>query len=171
MQQSIFKQLTSSSCKKSKQFIVDSFSYHPMRGEREKSILLQTLSDASLGNTIVTKVTDSTKNITGTLGLIALSVGKLELDKKSFPSVIIDYLFVDYKHRNKVYEHLEEKVSTSLLYYAIQTAEEIARLAGVRYLILRPDGGKEHKSLISFYESMEFRYMTEKHEWMYLKLT
>ncbi|WP_372999009.1 hypothetical protein [Sulfurimonas sp.] len=132
---------------------------------------MQTLSDASLGNTLVTKVTDSTKSIKGTLGLVALSVGKLELDEKSFPSVIIDYLFVDYEHRNKIYEHLEEKVSTSLLYYAIQTAEEIARLAGVRYLILRPDGGKEHESLISFYQSMHFKYMTDKHEWMYLKLT
>ncbi|WP_294965090.1 hypothetical protein [Sulfurimonas sp.] len=171
MLKSTFKQLSSSSCQKSKQMIADSFSYHPTRGQREKAILMQTLSDASLGNTLITKVTDSTKSITGTLGLVALSVGKLELEDKSFPSVIVDYLFVDYEHRNKIYEHLEEKVSTSLLYYAIQIAEEIARLAGVRYLILRPDGGKENKKLVAFYESMEFRYMTDKHEWMYLKLT
>ncbi len=46
-----------------------------------------------------------------------------------------------------------------------------SKLAGVRYLILRPDGGKEHQNLVSFYESMEFKYMTDKHEWMYLKLT
>ena len=166
----IFKQLSTSSCDKSKQMIVDSFSYHPKRGDREKAILLQTLSDASLGNTRVTKVTDSTKSIKGTLGLISLSVGELELNNKSLPAVIIDYLFVDNKHRNKVYENLGEKVSTLLLYYAIQTAEEISQLAGARYLILRPDGGKEHKNLVAFYESMKFRYMTDKHEWMYLKL-
>ncbi len=151
--------------------IIDSFSYHPVRTNREKAILLQTLSDASLDNTIVTKITNSTNKLNGTLGLVALSVGKLELDNKSFPAVIVDYLFVDNEHRNKIYKHLEEKISTLLLYYAIQTAKEISQLAGTRYLILRPDGGKEHKSLIAFYESMSFRYMTDKHEWMYLKLT
>jgi len=166
----IFKLLTASSCKKSKKMIVDSFSYHPDRGDKEKAILLQTLCDASLENTRVTKITDSSKKIKGTLGLVALSVGKLELNDKSLPAVIIDYLFVDNKHRNEVYEHIGEKVSTLLLYYAIQTAQEISQLAGARYLILRPDGGKEHKSLVAFYESMNFRYMTDKHEWMYLKL-
>jgi hypothetical protein len=150
--------------------IVDSFSYHPKRGDREKAILLQTLTDASLDNTVITKIVDSTNEINGTLGLVALSVGKLELDDTSFPAVIIDYLFVDYEHRTKVYEHFEEKISTLLLYYAIQTAQEVSKLAGTRYLILRPDGGKEHKNLVTFYESMNFRYMTKKHEWMYLKL-
>ena len=165
-----YKQLSSSSCKKSKQMIADSFSYHPLRGDREKAILLQTLSDASLDNTVVTKILDSTNTIDGTLGLVALSVGKLELEEKSFPAIIIDYLFVDNKHRAKVYEHLEEKISTLLLYYAIQTAQNVSKLAGARYLILRPDGGKEHQSLVAFYESMNFKYMTNKHEWMFLKL-
>ncbi|MCF6310558.1 MAG: hypothetical protein L3J19_08840 [Sulfurimonas sp.] len=58
-----------------------------------------------------------------------------------------------------------------LLYYAIQRAIEISQTVGIRYLILRPDGGKENKKLVTFYEAMEFRYMTNKYEWMYLKLT
>ena len=166
-----FKQLSSSSCKKSKKIIIDSFEFHPTRGNREKAILSQIFTDASLGNTQITSITDTTKTLNGSLGLVALSVGELELDDRTFPSVIIDYLFVDYKHRNRIHKHLGEKVSKMLLIYAIQTAMEISKLAGVRYLILRPDGGKEHQNLVSFYESMEFKYMTDKHEWMYLKLT
>ncbi len=166
-----FKQLSSSSCKKSKKIIIDSFEFHPTRGNREKAILSQIFTDASLGNTQITSITDTTKTLSGSLGLVALSVGELELDDRTFPSVIIDYLFVDYKHRNRIHKHLGEKVSKMLLIYAIQTAMEISKLAGVRYLILRPDGGKEHQNLVSFYESMEFKYMTDKHEWMYLKLT
>lgn len=166
-----FKQFSSSTCKKSKRLIIDSFEFHPIRGEREKAILSQIFSDAALGNTLIAGIADSTKTIKGYLGLIALSVGELELDDKTFPSVIIDYLFVDNRHRNLIYEHLGDKVSKMLLVYAIQAAVEISKLAGVRYLILRPDGGKEHKNLVSFYESMKFRYMTDKHEWMYLKLT
>ena len=166
-----FKQLSSSSCKKSKKIILDSFKFHPTRGNREKAILSQIFTDASLGNTQITSITDTTKTLSGSLGLVALSVGELELDDRTFPSVIIDYLFVDYKHRNRIHKHLGEKVSKMLLIYAIQTAMEISKLAGVRYLILRPDGGKEHQNLVSFYESMEFKYMTDKHEWMYLKLT
>ena len=149
-----FKQLSSSSCKKSKKIIIDSFEFHPTRGNREKAILSQIFTDASLGNTQITSITDTTKTLSGSLGLVALSVGELELDDRTFPSVIIDYLFVDYKHRNRIHKHLGEKVSKMLLIYAIQTAMEISKLAGVRYLILRPDGGKEHQNLVSFYESM-----------------
>ena len=149
-----FKQLSSSSCKKSKKIILDSFKFHPTRGNREKAILSQIFTDASLGNTQITSITDTTKTLNGSLGLVALSVGELELDDRTFPSVIIDYLFVDYKHRNRIHKHLGEKVSKMLLIYAIQTAMEISKLAGVRYLILRPDGGKEHQNLVSFYESM-----------------
>jgi hypothetical protein len=102
--------------------------------------------------------------------LIALSNGSLELDGKALPAVIIDYIFVSYVNRGKDNKS-DVKISEMLLYYAIQRAIEISKIVGVRYLILRPDGGKENEKLVSFYESMEFRYMTDKHEWMYLKLT
>ena len=52
-----------------------------------------------------------------------------------------------------------------LLYYAIQRAIEISKIVGVRYLILRPDGGKENEKL----KSMEFCYMIDRYEWMYPK--
>ncbi len=165
-----FKQLSSASCKKSKNIIIDSFSYHPQRGNREKEILAQTFTDAYLGNTKITLISDERKDRDKQVGLIALSNGSLELNGKALPSVIIDYIFVDYANRGKD-EEADVKVSEMLLYYAIQRAIEISNIVGVRYLILRPDGGKKNEKLVSFYESMEFRYMTTKHEWMYLKLT
>lgn len=149
---------------------MDSFEYHPQRGIREKEILSQTFIDASLGNTKITIINDENKTIKGKLGLIALSNGSLELDDKILPAIIIDFIFVDYRFRGD-YKNFETKVSQMLLYYAIQKAIEISKTVGIRYLILRPDGGKDNKQLVAFYESMEFRYMTDKHEWMYLKLT
>jgi hypothetical protein len=56
-----FKQLSSSSSKKSKKIIIDSFEFHPTRGNREKAILSQIFTDASLGNTQITSITDTTK--------------------------------------------------------------------------------------------------------------
>ncbi len=165
-----FKQLSSSSCKKSKNIIIESFKFHSQRGIREKEILTQTFIDASLGNTKITIISDDNKIIKGKLGLIALSNGSLELENKKLPAIIIDFIFVDNRYRSDTL-NADIKVSQMLLYYAIQKVIEISQTVGIRYLILRPDGGKENKKLVSFYESMEFRYMTDKHEWMYLKLT
>ena len=97
-----FKQLSSSSCKKSKKLIIDSFEFHPERNEREKAILSQTFIDAGLNNTQITMVMDTAKTMRGPLGLVALSVGKIDLDDKAFPAIIIDYLFVDYQHLNPI---------------------------------------------------------------------
>ena len=65
-----FKQLSSSSCKKSKNIILEAFEYHEKRGKREKEILSQTFIDASLSNTKITVVTDENKTFKGKLGLI-----------------------------------------------------------------------------------------------------
>lgn len=166
-----FQTLSSQSCKKSKNTIVDSFTYHPERGKREKAILEQILRDGANSNTKITVISDSTGAIKSKLGLVALSAAELELDKKKFPALSIDFLFVDNQHRSVVYEYLNVQVSHMLLFYAIQEAISIAERIGLRYLILRPDGGKESENLVKFYKSMRFKYMTEKHEWMYLKLT
>lgn len=165
-----FQTLSSNSCKKSKNTIVDNFTYHPERGNREKAILEQILRDGANSNTKITVISDSTKNIKGKLGLVALSAAELELGKDRFPALRIDFIFVDNRHRSIIHNHLNVQVSHMLLFYAIREATDIAKRIGVRYLILRPDGGKESKSLVKFYKSMRFKYMTEKHEWMYLKL-
>ena len=164
------KPLSPQACDRSQSHILDSFDYHNVRGVREKAILNQTLTDGKNGNTKIFCLTDSTGEITGKLGIVALSVGRLELDDKPFPIVRIDYLFVDNKHRKEVYPHLGDKASRILLIYAIQSAVRIAEIAGVRYLMLSPDGGREHTNLITFYESMKFKYLSPHHDWMCLKL-
>lgn len=166
----LFKRLTAKSCKKSSKAIIDSYLFHTERGSREKAILSKTFSDASVGNTIITEIRDSSKKCKGSLGLVSLSAGKIKLDKVDFPVIVIDFLFVDNRHRNIVHDHLGKKVSEMLLYYAIQTALKISQEVGVRYLILHPDGGEKSKNLVKFYESIEFKYMTPNHEWMFLKL-
>lgn len=109
-----FKQLSSLSCKKSKNIILDSFNYHPSRGIREKEILVQTFIDAYLGNTKITLIGDERKDKNNKVGLIALSNGSLELDSKALPAVIIDYIFVDYFNRGK-----ENKADVSIYLYLI----------------------------------------------------
>ena len=148
---------------------MDSFEYHEKRGIREREILSQTFRDASLGNTKITTIHDDSKTTDSRIGLIALSNGSLDLEDKILPAIIIDFIFVDSKYRG-INIDSETKVSQMLLYYSIQRAIEISQVVGIRYLILRPDGGKDNEKLVSFYESMEFKYMTHKHEWMYLKL-
>lgn len=105
----------------------------------------KTFSDASVGNTIITDIRDSSKKYKGSLGLVSLSAGKITLDKVDFPVIVIDFLFVDHRHRNIIQDHLGIKVSEMLLYYAIQTALKVSKEIGVRYLILHPDGGKKVK--------------------------
>jgi len=166
-----FKTLSPESCKKSQQHIIDSFEYHEERGDREKAILAQTLSDAALRITRIAVITDTTKTITGKLGIVALSTSEIELEGAVYPCLRIDYLFVDIRYRRDILGHFNLKVSEMLLSYAIRQALEISKIAGLRYLVLRPDGGREHQNLIDFYESMNFRYMTPKHEWMLLKLS
>ncbi len=171
MEHSLFKTLPPESCKKSSSHIIDSFEYHEDRGAKEKAILNTTFSDASLNITKITVITDITKTTMGKLGLVALSTSEVELDDKIFPCLRIDYLFVDSRYRKNIIKPFNMKVSEMLLYFAIKQALEISQVVGLRYLALRPDGGREHESLVDFYESMNFKYMTAKHEWMLLKLS
>jgi len=166
-----FRQLSSFACKKSENPLIDSTYFHPVRGERETALLRQILSDGLNNNTLVAAVHGQGAGLSRRLGFIALSVGKLEIDNKSFPAVLIDFLFVDHRYRGKTYGDDAMKLSEALISFAIDSAKQVSELAAVRYLILRPDGGKDNIDLVTFYESMGFEYMTAQHEWMYLKLT
>jgi hypothetical protein len=57
-----------------------------------------------------------------------------------------------------------------LIEYAIIKAQEVKELVGVSYIALYPDGGKDNIKLIDFYKSLGFDFITNKHEWMYIKL-
>jgi len=97
-----------------------------------------------------------------TLGLISLSVSSIG----EFPSLQIDYLFVNRTYRGKSLEILEGlKTSTYLIEFAIEIAKEIQAIAGLRYLVLLPDNSK----LQEVYKSMGFSLLS-KENWLYIKL-
>jgi len=97
-----------------------------------------------------------------TLGFIALSVSSIG----DFPSLQIDYLFVNHTFRGKPLEILDNlKTSTYLIEFAIELAKEIQELAGLRYLVLLPDNNK----LQDVYKDIGFLNLP-KQEWLYIKL-
>lgn len=166
-----FKPLSSEAAKRSSNAIIDRTFFHPERGEREEALLRQILSDAAKNNTLITTVFTQELEKIGHPGVLAMSVGKLTIDGIDYPAIVIDFLFVDYRFRGKKFCDDAMKISEALLYFAISQAKEITKLAAARYLILRPDGGKENTKLVDFYNAMKFEYMNKKHEWMYLKLS
>jgi len=96
------------------------------------------------------------------LGLIALSVSSIG----DFPSLQIDYLFVNHTFRGESLAILDNlKTSTYLIEFSIELAKEIQALAGLRYLVLLPDNDK----LQDIYQSMGFLALP-KQNWLYLKL-
>jgi hypothetical protein len=102
------------------------------------------------------------KDANNTLGFIALSVSSIG----DFPSLQIDYLFVNDAFRGKSLEILDNlKTSIYLIEFAIELAKEIQELAGLRYLVLLPDNNK----LQDVYKNMGFLNLP-KQDWLYIKL-
>jgi len=102
------------------------------------------------------------KSDNDTLGFIALSVSSIG----DFPSLQIDYLFVNHTFRGKVLDILDNlKTSVYLVDFAIEVAQEIQELAGLRYLVLLPDNNK----LQNVYKDMGFVNLP-KQDWLYIKL-
>ena len=98
-----------------------------------------------------------------TLGFIALSVSSIG----DFPSLQIDYLFVNDAFRSKALEILDNlKTSTYLIEFAIELAKEIQEIAGLRYLVLLPDNNK----LQDVYKNIGFLNLP-KQDWLYIKLS
>jgi hypothetical protein len=89
------------------------------------------------------------------IALIALSASSIMIDKRFFPAVNIDLLFVNNSYRNKVLKELNgNKVSSYLVDFAIFNANEVKNRVAVRFLSLFPFN-KEEK-LIRLYEKMGF---------------
>jgi len=97
-----------------------------------------------------------------TLGFIALSVSSIG----DFPSLQIDYLFVNHSFRGQELDILDNlKTSTYLIEFAIEVAKEIQQIAGLRYLVLLPDNDK----LQDIYRNIGFLNLP-KQNWLYIKL-
>ena len=152
-------------------FNVVEFHKDHQRFEREKSLLAQAISYAQNNSTKLYSLRDDSSELKGILGFIALSASEVMINDTKKPIVLIDLLFVNNNYRGNKYPQLDnEKVSAILLEFAIEEFYEVREHIGVSYLVLYPDGGSENEKLVKFYESMKFKFATDKKEWMYIKL-
>ena len=97
------------------------------------------------------------------LGFVSLSATSIG----DFPSLQVDYLFVDNRFRGKPLDMLEgEKTSNYLIEFSIKIAKELQGSIGLRYLVLLP----ENERLEDVYKEMGFSYLPKHKPWMYVKL-
>lgn len=168
-----FTSYNSKKLKLNKRSLINAIEFHPdrNRANREDALLSQAISYAINGNTKLYTLKDTSSTLKGILGIVALSASEVLIDNIKKPIILIDLLFVNNKYRSKKYECLDNsKISTLLLEYAITKAQEVKELVGISYIALYPDGGKDNLRLVDFYKSIGFDFITNKHEWMYIKL-
>jgi len=102
------------------------------------------------------------KNENTTLGLISLSASSID----DFPSLQVDYLFVNNSYRGRKLDILDDtKTSNYLIEFSIEIAKELQKIVGLKYLVLLPDNDK----LKSIYKDMGFKQLN-KQNWMFIKL-
>ena len=102
------------------------------------------------------------KNENTTLGLISLSASSID----DFPSLQVDYLFVNNSYRGRKLDILDDtKTSNYLIEFSIEIAKELQEIVGLKYLVLLPDNDK----LKSIYKDMGFKQLN-KQNWMFIKL-
>ena len=133
-------------------------STHLEQSQRERDFIEDISKRVQKSSTVLYRLSHGEE----TLGFIALSVSSIG----DFPSLQIDYLFVNHTFRGKPLEILDNlKTSTYLIEFAIELAKEIQELAGLRYLVLLPDNNK----LQDIYKDIGFLNLP-KQEWLYIKL-
>ena len=133
-------------------------STHIEQAQRERNFIRDICKRIQKSNTVLYLLKDDND----TLGFIALSVSSIG----DFPSLQIDYIFVNHTFRGKSLNMLDNlKTSTYLIEFAIELAKEIQELAGLRYLVLLPDNNK----LQDVYKNMGFLNLP-KQDWLYIKL-
>jgi hypothetical protein len=133
-------------------------STHIKQAQREKNFIENICKRIQKANTVLYLL----KHNNDLLGFVALSVSSIG----DFPSLQIDYLFVNHTFRGKTLEILDNlKTSTYLIEFSIKLAKEIQEQVGLRYLVLLPDNDK----LEDVYKNIGFLKLP-KQDWLYIKL-
>ena len=126
--------------------------------QREKSFIEDICKRVHKAGTVLYVLKDKET----TLGLISLSASSID----DFPSLQVDYLFVNNPYRGKKLDMLENlKTSNYLIEFAIEIAKELQEIVGLRYVVLLPDNDK----LETMYKDMGFKKLN-KQNWMFIKL-
>lgn len=140
--------------------LLQSFNFHPdlERKTRERGLLEEIIKLVQKNKTKLYLLKSSDE----ILGLIALSASSIE----DFPVIQIDYLFVDYRYRKVYIDEIENTISSYLVLFAMNIAENIKETIGLKYLALYPDAQSE--KLISYYKEMGFSILNKY--WLFIKL-
>ncbi|MGE0738335.1 hypothetical protein [Sulfurimonas sp.] len=140
--------------------LLQSFDFHPdlERTTRERGLLEEIIKLVQKNKTKLYLL----KNNNEILGLIALSASSID----DFPVIQVDYLFVDYRYRKVYIDDIDGTVSSYLLLFAMNVAENIKETIGLKYLALYPDAQSE--KLISHYKEMGFNVLNKY--WLFIKL-
>lgn len=128
------------------------------QSQREKTFIEDICKQIQKSNTVLYVL----KNADEILGLISLSASSID----NFPSLQVDYLFVNNTYRGQSLEVLDDsKASNYLVEFAIETAKEIQKTIGLKYVVLLPDNDR----LRDIYKAMGFKKLN-KQNWMFFKL-
>ena len=136
-----------------------SLSTHADQAQRERDFIEDICKRVQRSSTVLYLLQHGNE----TLGFVALSVSSIG----DFPSLQIDYIFVNNAYRGEALAILDGlKTSTYLIEFAIEVAKEIQEIAGLRYLVLLPDNNK----LQDVYKNIGFLNLP-KQDWLYIKLS
>ncbi len=157
-----FKKYTKGSASTFKSEIIKKleFSSLPKQKNREEDFVksLSTLLKKSQTIVYILKYHD---NI---IGLIALSTNSMG---NGYPCLQIDYIFINASYLAQILPYLDnEKPSRYLIEFATNIALDIKKLAGLKYLALKPDNDKLHH----FYTKDLGFHSLKKTEWLFVKL-
>jgi len=131
----------------------DIYSKNNTQKFREKSLLTETIKDATKNRTVMYELVDLNSHTL--LGVIALSASRLAMK----PALLIDYIFVIEKYRKKRFNDIS--CAEYLMAFAFQKAFEVQDEIGLSNLILYPD--KKNQSLIEYYKlNYDFQELREK---------
>lgn len=124
---------------------------------RENAFIKDICKRVKQSKTVLYVIEDNNDSI----GLVALSTTSFEEQ----PSLQIDYIFVNDKYRGLVMNELDNcKPFRYLVGFAINIANEIKKVVGLRYLLLSPDSDE----LKEKYKQVDFKELND--DWMYFKL-
>ncbi|CAA6817176.1 MAG: Unknown protein [uncultured Sulfurovum sp.] len=131
---------------------------NPEQAQREKPFIEDICKRVQKAGTVLYLL----KHEEETLGFIALSASSID----DFPSLQVDYLFVNNPYRGVELDFLDNtKTSNYLVEFAIEIATELQENVGLRYLVLLPDNDR----LQAIYKEMGFNKLNREN-WMFLKL-
>jgi hypothetical protein len=117
---------------------------------REKELMDSTLHKLKKSEVVIYLL----QNENDLVGFIAVSASKLKSKDFSFPSLEIDYLFVDKRYRGKILDKINQKASLYLIRFIEDLAERLKKEIGLRGIILYPD--MQDEKLIDFYSKIGF---------------